>query len=105
MKTLPATFEGIAIEADGTQFAFRVSVGPLYQQGGEPDTWRCPASVEPWHPQPRHVAGGDAFQALCLASRLALDLLRQFIEGGGRLTYDGANDVPLDAYIPAVPRA
>ena len=97
-----ATFSGIAIDTSGTRFPLKVATGIPYLSGSEPDTWRCPVSVDPLHTQLRDIAAGDAFQALCLASRTALDLLRSFIERGGRVTFDGASDVPLDSRIPTV---
>jgi len=100
-----AEFEGIAIDQSGERFPFRVRVGPPYQSNSEPDTWRCPVAIYPLHAHLRDIAGRDSFQAVCLASRTALDLLRLFVERGGRLTYDGANDVPLDAYIPVATKA
>jgi hypothetical protein len=105
MNCLTATLEGVAIAPDGTRFPFRVSVGPPYQSAGERGTWRCAVSVHPWDPRLPDLAGSDSLQALCLASRTALDRLRQFTDGGGRVTYDGESDVPLDAYIPTVPRS
>jgi hypothetical protein len=45
--------------------------------------------TDPLHAHVRDIVGGDSFQALCLASRLALDLLRSFVQAGGQLTIDG----------------
>jgi hypothetical protein len=97
-----ATFAGIGIDPDGVRFPFTVSIGRPYLSGREPDTWACPVSIDPLHTHLRDIAGGDSFQALCLASRMALDLLQSFVQRGGRLTYDGENDVSLEAYIPLV---
>ena len=94
-----ATFEGIAIDQGGTRFPFKVSIGTPYLRDHEPHTWACPVSVEPLDTHIRDIFGGDSFQALCLASRIALELLRSFIERGGRLTYDGDEDLSLDAYL------
>ena len=95
-----ATLEAIAIDREGTRFPVKVEIGTPYLSKREPDTWRCAVSIEPLHKSLRDIAGGDAFQVLCLASRMAVDLLQSFVANGGRLTYDGDNDVPLDAYIP-----
>lgn len=95
-----ASLQAIAIDRAGSRFPVKVEIGTPYQAKGTPGTWHCPVAIEPLHPTLRDVAGGDAFQALCLASRLAIDLLRSFVDSGGRLTFDGSNEVPLDAYIP-----
>ena len=100
MRAPIASLEAIAVNRDGTRFPLKVKIGTPYRSKREPDTWRCSVSVDPLHKSLRDIAGGDAFQALCLASRMAVDLLRTFVESGGRLTYDGENDLPLDAYIP-----
>ena len=100
-----ANLIGVAIDADGVRFPFQVTIGIPYLLQTEPDTWRCPVAIDPLHTHLPDIAGGDAFQSLCLASRLAVDLLHTFVQDGGRLTFDGENDVPLDAYIPATRRA
>jgi hypothetical protein len=94
-----ASLEAITVDRDGTRFPIKVEIGTPYLSKREPDTWRCSVSIEPLHKSLHDIAGGDAFQALCLASRMAIDLLRSFVDNGGRLTYNGDNDVPLDAYI------
>jgi hypothetical protein len=95
-----ASLELVALDPELGRIPVKVSIGKPYLSDREPDTWRCPISIDPLHPHLRDIAGGDAFQALCLASRMAIDLLQSFVAKGGRLTYDGENDVPLDAYIP-----
>ena len=98
-----ASFEAIAIDSERGRFPVKVSIGTPYLSNREPDTWRCPVAVDPLYPHLRDIAGGDAFQALCLASRLAIDLLQSYVANGGRLTYDGENDVALDAYFSSKP--
>lgn len=100
-----ASLEAIAIDREGTRFPIKVQIGKPYLSKRHPDTWHCPVSIEPLHKSLRDIAGGDAFQALCLASRMAIDLLQSFVASGGRITYDGENDVPLDAYIPSHPKS
>jgi hypothetical protein len=100
-----ASFEAIGIDSERGRFPVKVTIGAPYLSRLEPDTWRCAVSIDPLYPHLRDIAGGDAFQSLCLASRLAVDLLQSYIEKGGRLTYDGENDVSLDAYIPLRPKS
>ncbi len=105
MNASIAALSGVAIDRDGVRFPFKVTIGTPYLSGRDPENWACPVSIDPLHTHLRDIVGGDSFQALCLASRLALDLLRSFVEGGGRLTFDGETDVPLDSYIPFAPGA
>lgn len=93
-----AILKCIAAEVDGRRFPLTVSIGKPYQSDTEPETWSCPVIIDPLHTHLRHIVGGDAFQSLCLASRMALDLLASFVERGGRLIDEDGNDVPLDAY-------
>lgn len=93
-----ADLKCIAVESDGRRFALTVSIGRPYQSGTEPETWSCPVVIDPLHTHLRHIAGGDALQSLCLACRMAFDLLLNFVERGGRLVDEDGNDVPLDAY-------
>jgi uncharacterized protein DUF6968 len=95
-----ATLECIAIEKDGRRFPLKVSIGRPYQSGTEPDTWSCPVQVDPLHTHLRDIAGGDSFQALCLAARMALELLDGFVQRGGRLVHDDGGNLTLDNYVP-----
>ena len=99
METL-ATFECIAVEKDGRRFPLKVSIGRPYQSGKDPETWACPVRIDPLHTHLRDIAGSDSFQALCLASRMAVDLLDGFVEKGGKLVDEDGGSVSLDSYIP-----
>ncbi len=68
-----------------------------YQCADSPEEWSCPVSVRPLHDQLSDQHGGDSLQALCLAIRLALDLLKDFRAKGGVLLIDG-EDFPIEAY-------
>jgi hypothetical protein len=94
-----ATFECIAIEKDGRRFPLKVSIGRPYLSGKEPETWSCPVRVDPLFTHLRDIAGGDSFQALCLASRMAVELLDGFVKGGGKLIDEDGGSVSLDSYI------
>jgi hypothetical protein len=54
------------------------------------------------HERLRDQHGGESFQAMFLAMRLALTLLRGFVETGGTLLMAGEDragaDFPFDAY-------
>ena len=50
-------------------------------------------------------AGADAFQALCLASRLAVTLLSHFQDQGGKLVNGDGTAFALDAYLGKADRS
>jgi hypothetical protein len=93
MNVPVATLDVIGIDRERGRFGIQVVIGTPYLSDLEP------VSLDPLHPQLPDIAGENAFQSLCLASRLVVELLHSFVEKGGRLTYDGENEVPLDAYI------
>lgn len=95
-----ATFECTAVAKDGRSFPLKVSIGRPYQSGKDPETWACPVLIDPLHTHLRDIAGGDSFQALCLASRMAVELLDGFVQSGGKLVDDDGGSVSLDSYIP-----
>ena len=95
-----ATFECTAIEQDGRRFPLKVSIGRPYQSGTDPETWACPVHIDPLYTHLRDIAGSDAFQALCLACRMAIELLDGFVERGGKLIDEDGGSVSLDSYIP-----
>jgi hypothetical protein len=95
-----ATLECIAVEKDGRRFPLKVSIGRPYQSGTDPEIWACPVRIDPLHTHVRDIAGGDSFQALCLASRMAIELLRGFVQRGGKLVHDDDEEVALDSYLP-----
>ena len=99
METL-ATFECTAVESSGRRFPLKVSIGRPYQSGSDPATWACAVNIDPLYTHVRDIAGGDAFQALCLACRMAVELLDGFVERGGKLVDDDGGTVSLDSYIP-----
>jgi hypothetical protein len=99
------TIANVSIDArspDREPFTIVVDVGEPYQcETGE---WACPVALHGLYDRLSDQRGADSFQALCLAIRLAHDLLRNFQEKGGTLLSDG-EPFPLDAYGLAVRRA
>jgi hypothetical protein len=83
-----AETELIGESKDRGRFSIRVQIGRPYLRAREPDMWACPVSLEPLHERLVDIAGEDSFQALCLASRLAVSLLDGFVQSGGRLLND-----------------
>ena len=81
-----------------------VQIGLPVQVG--PDEWVCPVELKGLY-ESMQLRGGDALQALGLAMRLSLSLLKAFKDGGGTLQYvpsehradpPGSLDIPLEAY-------
>jgi len=79
-------------------FEVRIEIGTPYRVGEDPQEWACPVALPPIHNRLRDAHGNSSFQALCLASSLALNLLQEFKEQGGTLFYSPGQDFPLEAY-------
>lgn len=79
-------------------FQITVQIGTPYQCGSDPEEWACPVAVSPLFRNLHDAHGGDSFQALCLAVALAQDLLRDFQQNGGALSYETGERFPLEAY-------
>ena len=64
-------------------FMVTAEIGAPYEAG--PNEWACPVSVRPLYDRLPDMHGVDSFQALFLAMRLAMALLKDFTEKGGSL--------------------
>lgn len=98
MKTI-ASAELFAERPGEPRFPLRIEIGPPYRDVIARDLWRCPVRIAPLHPRLPDIAGADAFQALCLATRLVVTLLGEFKKSGARLLNDDGSDFPLEAYM------
>ena len=88
-----------AIPPDGPAIAFKLEVqSPFLEREMQ---WRCVVLMGAFQ-RPLRIAGGDPFQALCLAIDYARWTLREFEESGGRLMCEG-DRFPLDAYFFKAP--
>lgn len=96
MKQVIASTKLIAQRPGEAEFDLEIKIGAPYQIA--PDEWACPLAFDPWDDEIRDVHGSSSFQALCLASSLALELLRGFKEKGGVLFIAPGLDFPLEAY-------
>jgi len=86
----------IATQASGESGPIRIWIGiPVQEPTGE---WSCAAGLEDLYPDLSAMRGEDALQAICLAIGLVATLLREHVAVGGRLTYPGGEDFPLEAY-------
>ncbi len=98
MNEVLATVELFGESKDRGRFPIRVQIGRPYLSDTEPDTWACAVVIDPLYTHLRDIAGGDSFQALCLASRTAISLLSGFVQSGGQLTHDDGTVFSLNAY-------
>jgi hypothetical protein len=80
------------------RFEIKVEIGPPYQCSDDPEEWACPVAVRPLYNRLHDAHGGDSFQSLCLAISLAQDLLQDFKEKDGLLTYETGDLFPLESY-------
>ena len=80
------------------RFEITVEIGTPYQCGEEPEEWACPVAVPPLYKRLHDTHGSDSFQSLCLAISLAQDLLQNFREKGGLLTFENGETFPLESY-------
>lgn len=65
--------------------------------------WRCDISMQPLYPSLPAVPGRDAFQASCFAHYQLLDLLRLFVEKGGKLFNTDGSIFDLNYYAAVDP--
>ena len=103
MDTPIASVEINAIARDGERFVVSLKIGMPYRR--DEDIWSCPISLAPLYARLADQSGADAFQALCLASRLAVTLLEHFRDEGGQLIYPDGTQFALDAYLGGAGRA
>jgi hypothetical protein len=80
------------------RFEITVEIGTPYQCGEDLKEWACPVAVRPLYKRLHDAHGSDSFQSLCLAISLAQDLLQDFREKGGLLTYENGESFPLESY-------
>jgi hypothetical protein len=89
-----------AIPPEGPAIAFTLEVqSPFLEREMQ---WRCVVLMGDFQ-RPLRIAGGDPFQALCLAIDYARWTLRDFEESGGRLICEG-DRFPLEAYFFKAPK-
>ena len=103
MSPIVASSELIGVRVNGERFTISVRIGQPYERADEAAYWSCPISLEPLYSKLADQSGVDSFQALCLASRLAITLLAGFKADGGSLFNPDGTEFPLDAYVPLKP--
>ena len=98
MKECISKLEIIGVDSDGKRFKIIAKVGKPYPVEGKYDLWVCPISLEPLHKKLPDIHGVDSFQTLSLASKLIIDLLKNFKDKGGKLQDMTGEDFPLKGY-------
>jgi len=78
-------------------FEIHLTIGTPYQIDEE--HWACPVGLQPLFSKLADSHGGSSFQALCLASSLALGLLSDFKEKGNSLFYSPGEDFEFESYV------
>ena len=98
MKKITASETLWVQRPDEAPFEVEIQIGVPYQVGTDPEEWACPVSLAPLYKRLHDAHGGSAFQALCLAASLVLDLLYGVREKGGAVLQESGEDFPLEAY-------
>ena len=93
-----ASAEMVGEGKDGKRFPILLTIGRPYMSHTNPETWSCPVAVHPLYTHVHDIAGADSFQALCLASRMAIGLLEGFVQSGGRLLHDDGSTYDLASF-------
>ncbi|WP_293644816.1 hypothetical protein [Sphingopyxis sp. RIFCSPHIGHO2_12_FULL_65_19] len=84
-----------AVPVTGDPFDFDLSIEQPYLE--TEFVWRCIVTTGQFQ-TPLRVAGGDGFQALCLAIDYVRWTFRTFEEGGGRFLCAGEDFSLVEAY-------
>ena len=82
-----AEYELVGREGEGPRFPVRVSVCRPVQSVRMAPAWSCSVTVDPLQSKPFEIYGEGSFQALCLGTRHAVQMLATFINQGGTLEY------------------
>lgn len=75
-----------------------IQVWRPFEDPGYPGEWLCSVSLEPLYPNLRPARSNSAFQSLCLANSLVLDLLHAVVEKGGSVWLEPGVPFPFVAY-------
>ena len=73
-----------AIDKNGAPLEIIIGVGIPYPRD-DMDAWECPVKVDGLYKNLSNSTGADSWQSLQLSLNLVTQLLKSFIEGGGKL--------------------
>lgn len=90
----------ICVAPEGDRLSVTISISRPFQTAD--GLWACSVSLEGLYPPLSPMKSNDSFHVLCLSIFLVRDLLKGFVEEGGRILIAGTEDeeLPLDAYFP-----
>lgn len=95
----PIAIEVVLVELPGeSQCEVTIQVGRPFEDPDYPGEWLCPVSLKPLYSSLRPARSNSAFQSLCLANSLVLDLLHAVVEKGGSVWLEPGNPYPFEAY-------
>jgi hypothetical protein len=98
MNTIIASMKVWVAHEGQPPFEVTLQIGTPYQKPDDPEMWACPVSLQPLYKNLSEARSDCAFQALCLASSLVLDLLHGVKEQGGTVQLSPGEDFPFEAY-------
>lgn len=98
MNTVIANTKVLVTPKGQATFDVTLEIGTPYQKPDDPEIWACPVSLKPLYNNLREARTDTAFQSLCLAISLALDLLHGVKEKGGTVELEPGQDFPFEAY-------
>jgi hypothetical protein len=84
-------------------FEVHLQIGAPYLVSESQQEWACAVSLSPLFKVLSPSHGGSSFQALCLASSLALGLLHSFREKEGALYYSTGDEFEFGPFSFGVP--
>ena len=97
--TEPIVTETLLVQRQGeAPWKVVVQIGRPYQDPEHSGEWACPMSLAPLHSTLSAARSNSAFQSLCLAISLALDLLHAVVENGGSVLLAPGAPLPFAAY-------
>jgi hypothetical protein len=95
MFEIIAEREMVCMKPSGEKFLVTIRVGKPYQLSDI--EWACPVEAEGLYGKLVDIHGVDSFQSLILAIRMLCQLLKSFIENGGRVFWaDGKDELTLE---------
>jgi hypothetical protein len=86
----------------GERFQIKIEIGRPYKfDAGSPTEWACPFKAEPFLVS-KDAHGEGSLQALCLALYLVRYALANFIEEGGKLSFEDGQRFQLENFWPNI---
>lgn len=95
MLEIIAEREMVCMKPSGEKFLVTICIGKPYRLSDI--EWACPVEAKGLYDKLVDIHGVDSFQSLILAVRMLYQLLKDFIENGGRAFWaDGKDELTLE---------